>query len=232
MFIDRKFRKPRNWSNLELKKFGHLFTGSIVNVSAYKDEDKNGRKYHSDYFINAKDYTITNYKSEMLGYQGDIENEIFLDLEQQLNIELINKFDVVINHTVLAHTFHFFQAFSNLCELSKDFIILVVPFLIEQHTSYGDYWRFSPTAIDKLFKLNNADLIYLNYNDTKNESIYLFAIATKNRNTDLSKIIETTKGNKISAIYNTFVGTKVINNSLIFKIKNRYLNKLRLKLGK
>ena len=40
LFIDKKFRSARIWSNLELKKFSKSLKGKIVNVSAWKDMDK------------------------------------------------------------------------------------------------------------------------------------------------------------------------------------------------
>ena len=40
--IDRKFRVPRIWSNKELKKFASLFSGEIINVSGWMDNDKQG----------------------------------------------------------------------------------------------------------------------------------------------------------------------------------------------
>jgi len=76
LFEDRKFRIPRIWSNSELRKFAHLFTGKVINVSAWKDLDKEGNRY-KNYFINASEYWISNYKPEFRGFQGDIENENF-----------------------------------------------------------------------------------------------------------------------------------------------------------
>lgn len=67
MVKDRKFRIPRIWSNRELKKFAKLFRGTVVNVSGWKDNDKEGANYR-EYFINASEYWITNYKSEARGF--------------------------------------------------------------------------------------------------------------------------------------------------------------------
>lgn len=36
IYKDKKFRVPRVWSNRELEKFGHLFSGKGVNVSGWK----------------------------------------------------------------------------------------------------------------------------------------------------------------------------------------------------
>jgi len=177
-FTDRIFRLPRIWSNNELKQIAKVFTGSVVNVSGWKDEDKEGSNY-KDYFTSADSYTITNYKTEACGFQGN-EGEIFLDLEQPLPDNLCNKFDVVFNHTVLEHIFEIEIAFKNLCKMTRDVVILVVPFLQQMHTDYGDYWRMTPLAVKRMFEKNNLHLQYLSFNGQRNASVYIFAIATKN----------------------------------------------------
>lgn len=209
--MDKKFRVPRVWSNRELKKFAHLFEGTVVNVSGWKDIDKEGSKY-TDYFINASDYWITNYLAEARGFQGDQKNEIFLNLATTLP-ENFPRFDVVFNHTVLEHIFELDIAFKNLCELSKDIVILVVPFLQEQHAYYGDYWRFTPMALDKLFKKNGFEVIYINANDHADASIYVFAVAS--RHPDLWSEIVNHADNMIGSIYSEseMIGTRVITNS-------------------
>lgn len=75
-FKDRKFKEPRVWSNQELKKFGFIFQGDIVNISGWKDMDKEGNRY-KEYFKNAKSYQISNYNTQKNGFQGDMENEFF-----------------------------------------------------------------------------------------------------------------------------------------------------------
>lgn len=186
--IDRVFRLPRVWSNRELSKFAHLFSGDIANISGWTDIDKEG-KHYVDYFVNADSYTITNYKSEARGFQNQ-DNEIFLDLTKTLPDELINKFDVVFNHTVLEHVYEIHEAFKNLCLMTKDIAIVVVPFLQEMHADYGDYWRFTPLTMDNLFTENNMEMIYCSFNSQKNASVYLFCIATKNKDKWTSKIPE------------------------------------------
>ncbi len=178
IFVDRLFRLPRIWSNQELIKFAHLFRGDIVNVSGWKDIDKEGRHYR-DYFINADSYSITNYKSEIYGFQG-YKNEIFLDLEDLLPPKLLHRYDVVFNHTTLEHIFNVQNAFSNLCKMSKDVVIIVVPFLQPYHTDYGDYWRFTPSCISRLFNENGYQVLYLSFNDHPRCSVYIFTIASKN----------------------------------------------------
>lgn len=175
--IDRVFRLPRIWSNRELKKIAHLFEGDIVNVSGWKDIDKEGGLY-KDYFPKASSYTITNYKSEAKGFQG-FENEIFLDLEQDLALNLVNRFDVAFNHTVLEHVYEVNKAIKNICLMTKDIAIVVVPFLQVMHGDYGDYWRFTPLTMNKLFEENNMRMMSCTFNSHKNASVYLFCIASK-----------------------------------------------------
>lgn len=178
LFIDRKSMLPRIWSNAELKKFAHLFYGDIANISGWRDEDKQGKKY-SEYFINKKSYTITNFQEESRGFQGKY-NEIFLDLTKDIPETLFSKYDVVFNHTVLEHIFDVDKAFENICTITKDIAIIVVPFLQPMHAEYGDYWRFTPTCIQKMFDKNNMKVIYCSFNQNMNSSIYVFCIATKN----------------------------------------------------
>ena len=178
LFYDRKSRLARLWSNRELEKFAHHFPGDIVNASGWKDEDKEGRTY-ADYFKQKNSYTITNYVSDARGFQGK-ENEIFLDLTKPLDKELVGKFDVVFNHTVLEHIFEVDKAFENLCALSKDIVILVVPFLQPMHADYGDFWRFTPSCLQKLFAKNDMSVVYSSFNDPVNASVYVFCVGTKN----------------------------------------------------
>jgi hypothetical protein len=176
----KTFVRPRSWSNIELRKFSHLFTGKVVNVSGWKDEDKEGN-YYKNYFTNASEYYVSNYKGE--SGLSNIDNEIFLDLSTPVDQELKNKFDVVFNHTVLEHIFEIDTAFKNLCDMSDDVVIIILPFLQSVHYiegSFGDYWRFSPMAIKELFKKNGFTTIYQSANDNKFYNIYTFTIATKN----------------------------------------------------
>lgn len=173
-----RFRLPRIWSNDELRKFASIFTGDIVNVSGWKDEDKEGKQY-KDYFTNANSYSITNFKSEARGFQGQ-PNEIFLDLTTDLPEALIARFDVVFNHTTLEHIFEVEQAFHNICKMSRDVVIVVVPFLQEMHADYGDFWRFTPLVLKKMFEKEGMYTHYLSFNNEPNTSVYVFAIASKN----------------------------------------------------
>lgn len=203
---ETRFREPRKWSNRELKKISSRlpFVNSVVNVSAWKDQDKEGKTYQEGYFASASDYWITNWKPEAFGYQGGLEKEIYLDLENNLPAELRAKFDIVFNHTTLEHVFDVQKAFSNLCEMAKDSVVIVVPFLQEQHGSYGDYWRFTPWCIKRLFEQNGLALAYINVNDGPVDSIYVFAVGVKEQET--YKLIYDTPGNCADHVEKMLVG--------------------------
>jgi len=180
MKIDRKFRLARIWSNQELKRFSKLFEGKIINVSAGQNIDKEGSSY-DQYFSNASEFWLSNYQpGAYRGYEGR-ENELLIDLEAPLDNSLEGKFDVVFNHTTLEHIFDVFKAFENICKLSNDIVILVVPFAQEQHENEGylDFWRFTPTCIRELFRKNCMTVLYESVNNDFNAATYLFFIASK-----------------------------------------------------
>lgn len=225
MMIDRKFRLPRIWSNEELKKFAHLFKGDVVNVSAWKDEDKEG-KFYKDYFTCAKTYTITNYEEDAKGLQG-YANELYLDLEKPLPRKLNRKFNVVFNHTTLEHIYKVQIAFKNLCKMSNDVVILVIPFLQQMHADYGDYWRFTPLTIKKMFNENGFKVLYSSFNEHQNSSIYLFFIASKKPKKWDMKIYNDFNYRTSKAWLDSgepYVGCKAISNSifsrLLFKLRS------------
>lgn len=176
--IDRKFRLPRCWSNQQLRKMATLFTGDIVNVSAWDDKNKEGGHYR-DYFSNASSYSTTNF-SGYRGFQG-LPNEYFLDLTRSTPLGLSRRFDVVFNHTTLEHIFDIRTAFSNICELSRDVVIIVVPFAQEQHESedWRDYWRFTPTCLRKLHEENGLTVIHEAESPHRDAAVYLMSIASR-----------------------------------------------------
>ncbi|HPR53696.1 MAG TPA: hypothetical protein PLV84_01060 [Deltaproteobacteria bacterium] len=178
MIIDKRFRLARIWSNQELSKLAPLFDGDVVNVSAWDDRDKEGRSYR-DYFINAKSYSYTNY----IGYRGfqGLPNEYYLDLMEDVPDELKRKFDVVFNHTTLEHIFEVQKAISTICELTRDIVIVIVPFAQVQHESesWQDYWRFTPSCLRRLFMENNLSVIYESESPHKRAAIYLTVVASR-----------------------------------------------------
>lgn len=173
----RVSKLAREWSNAELRRFAHRFTGDAVNVSGWRDEDKQGAHYR-DYFTGAASYTLTNYKADARGLQG-LPGEIFLDLEAPLEAHLRRRFDLVFNHTALEHIYEFQTAFANLCEMSRDAVVIVVPWLQPYHGDYGDYWRFSPLAVRRMYEANGLTPVYISYNEGWLTSVYIFAIGVR-----------------------------------------------------
>ena len=174
---ERASRIARRWSNAELRRIAPSLSGDVVNVSAWEDRDKEGGFYR-DYFSAATSYWLTNFG----GTQGVLQhtpNELFLDLEQPLAADLVGRFDVVFNHTTLEHVWDFHTAFRNLCALSRDTVVLVVPWLQPMHTDYGDFWRFSPQAVTRLFDEAGLKVTYLSWTDTPNASVYVLAVASR-----------------------------------------------------
>lgn len=174
------FLSPRRWSNAELRKWGHIFTGSVVNVSAWRDLDKEGGRYR-DYFPNASEYVMTNYWGSEVPNDGH-PDAIFLDLEAELPESLRRRFDVVFAHTVLEHIFDIRRAFANLADMTRDVLIVVVPFAQNEHYGgeiFGDYWRFTPLALKKMALSHNMELVHLAANDTPWYPIYILAVASR-----------------------------------------------------
>ena len=222
---DKIFRLPREWSNQELRQFGHLFEGRVINVSGWKDLDKEGNKYR-DYFPNCSEYIVSNHPEKGKGFQNR-PNEIMIDLEKDLRTNLQEQFDVVINHTTLEHLFNVRKAFENLCALTKDIIIIIVPFMQMGHGSgFEDYWRFTPECLKQAFKINGLDILYINYNDHKRTSVYIFSIASK-KSEKWKNIITQPEFNRKKVSINTYynrIGSRAIINGLLFRIKNKILS--------
>jgi hypothetical protein len=173
----RRFRLPRTWSNGVLRKIAPLFDGDVINVSGWRDDDKEGGKYRT-YFTQARSYAITNYG----GFRGGVsEGEISLNLEADLPAELHRCADVIFNHTTLEHVFDVFKAVANLCTMSRDIVIVVVPAMQEEHTSesYGDYWRFMSGGLRQLFAANGFTPIYLVSSPHRHSAVYHLCVASR-----------------------------------------------------
>ncbi len=168
----------RIWSNNELKKFAHLFTGSIVNISGWEDMDKQGTRY-KDYFSQASEYSVTNYTPS---HAANGIHEIILDLEANLDETLIDRFDVVLSHTNLEHVFNVFKAVENHCLMTRDIVIIIVPFIQQQHETqeFKDYWRFTPTCLRKLYEINGLTTVYESFNNQPHKVNYILSVGSKN----------------------------------------------------
>lgn len=218
--MDRKYRAPRQWSNRELRKFAPLFTGSLINVSAADDSDKEGNTYQT-YFPHISEYFISNYQ----GYRGysKRQNEFFLDLSAELPQELRQRFDVVFNHTTLEHIFDFQRAFENLCSISRDIVILVVPFIQESHgapdSSYLDYWRFTPQAIRMLFEKHGFGTVYESATTFPRQSVYIFTIASRDTGKWQNRI-------PYQQLPPRLVGDQALPNTFLYRLLHIIVNKL------
>jgi hypothetical protein len=186
---ERAARLPRIWSNSVLAKIAPHFAGEVINVSGWKDSDKDGRHYR-DYFSSASRYYLSNYAGHSgLADAADI-TDFAIDLEAPLAPELNQRFDVVFNHTALEHIFDTHAAFANLCAMSRDAVVLVVPFAQKMHytESFGDYWRFTPQAMRKLFERQGMSVVFEGANNTFNASVYLIAVGVRDPVSWLGKL--------------------------------------------
>lgn len=171
---------PRRWSNRELAAYAPLFTGDVVNISGWRDEDKEGRTYKS-YFTQADRYDVTNYWGSSVPNDG-VPGSVFLDLAAELPATLRDKYDLVFNHTVLEHIFDVPRAVGNMAGMTRDVMIMIVPFMQDEHYSpglYGDFWRFTPLCVRQLMENNGLTLLHLSSNNSPWFPIYLFAIGSK-----------------------------------------------------
>jgi len=171
---------PRKWSNAELRRWGVLFEGDVINVSGWKDEDRQDGDKYKNYFPRKASYLISNIEGHS-GLSG-VEGEIYLDLTKELPDELCGRFDVVFNHTTLEHIYDVHTAVANLCEMTKDILVLVVPVLQHMHFaagSYLDYWRFTPFSMEILLREHGLEVVYWSNNENPVYAQYLFVIASK-----------------------------------------------------
>jgi hypothetical protein len=154
------------------------FDGDVINVSGWRDEDKEGGRYR-DYFTNARSYSITNYGE---GYRGAAAaDELVVNLEADLPAALTARADVVFNHTTLEHVFDVFKATANLCAMTRDIAMVVVPAVQEEHAteSFGDYWRFTSGGLRRLFEVNGLSPVFLASSPYRDCAIYHFCIASR-----------------------------------------------------
>jgi len=177
-----KYRRARVWSNQELKKIAPFFTGNVINLSGWADEDKTGGAYR-EYFINAKSYCISNKEGgAQQGKEKRLEESIAIDLEYPVSPEYFQAYDCVFVHTVLEHVFNTFQAVANICKMSRDAVICVSPFLqiIHQTEDYQDYWRLTPAALERLFSSHGFTTVYAQGGpNIDSTSLYYFWVASK-----------------------------------------------------
>lgn len=177
-----KENSPRKYTNRILKKYLKYLGGDIINVSGWKDADKCG-EFYRDYFGNVKSYTISNIEGEngMPKEQEPKNKWVLLDLEKMLPEELSKKFDVIFCHTVLEHIFYPQIALDNLVKLTKDVIILVIPFSQGVHftSSYGDYFRITPLYLKRYFADLGFSMLLCEANEQPFTSVYMVFITSR-----------------------------------------------------
>jgi hypothetical protein len=163
-----------------LRRIAPVFGGSVINVSGWNDRDKEDGHYRQ-YFSSATSYAISNHAGERGLADAAATTDFVIDIEQPPAPELRRRFDVVFNHTTLEHVFDLFTAFATLCELSRDVVIVVVPFSQEMHTteSFGDYWRISPMGLRRLFERNGLTPIFEAANDHWSAGLYVVAAGAR-----------------------------------------------------
>ena len=174
------FGIPRRWSNRVLRRLGPLFEGDVINVSGWKDQDKEGAHYR-DYFSSAANYFVSNTKGQCGLADPEAVSDFEIDLSRPLPEELRERFDVVFNHTTLEHVSELETAFENLSKLTRDVLILVVPFAQQVHftESYGDYWRFTPMGVRHLLAKNGLGVVYEDASRFDNAGIYVLVVGSK-----------------------------------------------------
>lgn len=220
--LDRKSRLPRVWSNQVLRQIAVLLSGEVINVSGWDDRDKEGGRYR-DYF-NASSYYISNHAGERGVDDARDTTDFNINLTQPLPSSLIKRFDVVFNHTTLEHIFEIETAFRNLCDLSRDIVIVIVPFAQSVHytDSYGDYWRFTPMGLRRLFQKNGFEVVFESANRDKNAGIYIFFVGARNPGLWTSKMPEWTPIENLG----DWIGANQV--TLAIKVFNRVKNYLKV----
>ena len=156
-FILRKLKRAPNvptlearvWSNHEISLIAPFVSGNVVNVSAWNDEDKEGRRYR-DYFSAAASYETTNFE----GWRGEgSPADHAVDLQNPAPDCLVGRYDLVFNHTTLEHIFDIHQAFRTMASMSCDAMLIIVPFMQHLHgIEDGDFWRPSPYAMRRMHR--------------------------------------------------------------------------------
>lgn len=223
--IERAFKLPRRWSNQVLREIAGVFEGSVINVSGWADRDKEGSTYRS-YFARASSYHVSNHT----GYKGIGDEEAarvtdhVIDLTAPLAPELRGKFDVVFNHTVLEHIFDVQTAFKNLCELSKDAVIVVVPWVQPMHgAAYGDFWRFTPLAVRRMFEANGFTSVYETFNEDENAGNYVIVVGVRDAARWRGKLPDSKQTTNLSSW---------IGRSVAFDVRRKGMKRLRKLLGR
>jgi hypothetical protein len=174
--------RPRRFSNLVLRKYLAHMSGHIMNISGWRDSDKEGGRYR-DYYAASDRYVVSRIVGEG-GMDSEIPTDceaIYLDLNHPLEPELVGQFDVVFCHTVLEHVFDAATALRNLALLSRDVVVVVVPFSQSVHytDSYLDYHRFAPYALKEFFEGEGFSVLLSDHNAQSFFPVYVIFVASR-----------------------------------------------------
>ena len=125
-----------------------------LNILEIGSGDTNKNQSARQIFTNAKKFI-----------QTDINNSYgfkYLDITSEIQIE--EKFDLVLCTNVLEHVFDIEPAIKNLNYLleEKGHLVVSVPFIYPLHDEPNDFWRFTEHALKKLF----SDFKILSFNKT------------------------------------------------------------------
>lgn len=130
--------KGRIETNLWLKIACNDITGDILSVGGGNDDDGEGNTYQS-YFKSASSYKTTEMND--------------LDVRDMNSISS-GKYDCVFACAVIEHVDNFQKAIEEITRVLKSGGILLMNFAFRQpfHPCPGDYWRFTPMAVEYLLK--------------------------------------------------------------------------------
>jgi SAM-dependent methyltransferase len=126
--------------------------GDVIDLGS-----KSGKSSYYRYLVNkSKKITFCDYYYES-------ENVIKIDLEKKFQIE-DKKYDVVILNNTLEHLFDYRNCVSESYRILKDdgILIGVVPFLHKIHPDPDDYFRYSASALKKIFENAGFSVIKIN----------------------------------------------------------------------
>jgi SAM-dependent methyltransferase len=171
--------QPRPWSNSELRLVAPHLGGSVLNISGWKDMDKEGGFYRN-YFSGCSNYRVSNVPGAS-GATGS-EDELHIDLEIELDPKLTDSFDVSYCHTVLEHVRDPLRALDNIAKLTRRYLILVVPFVQVEHYalgSFSDYFRFTPIGLTEHLSERGFEPIRVTTNRNPVFATYVFYFGVK-----------------------------------------------------
>jgi hypothetical protein len=170
------FREPRLWSNKKLRMYAKHEGGIVINLSAGDDCDKDGDLYRN-YFTSCESYSTTNYSlGSYRGLRDDDSYECNLEEDDNKLVASGLKADLIFCHTVLEHIYNVEAAFKTISNLSRESVVIIVPFSQTYHpsNSFDDFWRFTPAILVRKFRELGFNSFYHDCNYKSSKSIYVY----------------------------------------------------------